>query len=370
MSRYQGIANFRHDLVPKAGVLLVNLGSPEEPTPASVRQYLKEFLSDPRVVEIPQPLWWLILNLVVLNVRPKKSAALYKTIWMDEGSPLLVHSRHQEKRLRALLASRYPGRIEVELGMRYGNPSIADALESLRNAGVQRLLVLPLYPQYSGSTTGSVFDAVSDVLRQWRWVPELRFISSYHDDPDYIEAMAAHIERHWEQHGRAAHLVLSFHGVPKRFLLSGDPYHCQCQKTARLLVERLGLSDGEWRLAFQSRFGREEWLKPYLDKTLKAMPKEGYKHIEVFSPGFSADCLETLEEIAETNREGFIDAGGESFTYIPALNATEPHIDMMAKLVEWHMQGWKEVAEDFDLTSAKAEAKVSLQRAQAQGAEL
>ncbi len=370
MSRYQGIANFRHDLIPKAGVLLVNLGSPDEASPAAVRRYLKEFLSDPRVVEIPRFIWWFILNLVILNIRPKKSAALYRTIWMKEGSPLHVHSREQERRLRELLAQRYPGRVEVALGMRYGNPSIADALEDLQNAGVQRLLVLPLYPQYSGSTTGSVFDAVSDVLKRWRWVPELRFISSYHDDPDYIEAMATHIEQHWVKNGRAAHMVFSFHGVPKRFLLSGDPYHCQCHKTARLLVDRLGLADGEWRLAFQSRFGREEWLKPYLDKTLKAMPKEGYKDVELFCPGFSADCLETLEEIAETNRGVFTAAGGERFTYIPALNAVEPHIDMMAKLTEWHMQGWKEVADDYDLATAKEEAKQTLQRAREKGAEL
>ena len=370
MSRYQGIANYRHDLTPKAGVLLANLGSPDEPTPASVKRYLREFLSDPRVVEIPKPLWWPILNLVILNVRPKKTAELYRNIWMAEGSPLLVHSRQQATRLGKLLEQRYPGRIEVELGMRYGSPSIADALESLRDAGVQRLLVLPLYPQYSGSTTGAVFDAVGEVLGRWRWVPELRFISSYHDDPDYIEAMATHLERHWETHGRAEQIVFSFHGVPRRFLLSGDPYYCQCQKTARLLVDRLGLEEGRWRLAFQSRFGREEWLKPYLDKTLKAMPEEGYRNIEVFSPGFSADCLETLEEIAITNRESFLEAGGESFTYIPALNAGEPHIDMMAKLVEWHMQGWPEMAEDEDLAQVKAEAKARQQRAQAQGAEL
>lgn len=369
MSRYQGIANYRHDLVPKAGVLLVNLGSPDEATPASVRRYLKEFLSDPRVVEIPKPIWWPILNGVILNIRPRKSAALYRSIWMKEGSPLLVHSRQQENRLRQSLEARYPGRIEVALGMRYGNPSIADALESLRNDGVQRLLVLPLYPQYSGSTTGSVFDAVSDVLKTWRWVPELRFLSDYHDDPDYIEAMATHLEHHWSRHGKAEHLVFSFHGVPKRFLLSGDPYHCQCHKTARLLAERLGLADGEWRIAFQSRFGREEWLKPYLDKTLKTMPEEGYRNIDVFSPGFSADCLETLEEIAETNREAFLHAGGETFNYIPALNAGESHIDMMTKLVEWHMQGWPEMDEEQDLSEAKKAAKESQQRAIALGAE-
>ncbi len=370
MSRYQGIANHRHDLIPKAGVLLVNLGSPDEPTAASVRRYLKAFLSDPRVVEIPKPLWWPILNLIVLNTRPKKSAALYETIWMKEGAPLLVHSRQQAARLGEQLAARYPGRIEVALGMRYGNPSIADALESLQNAGVRRLLVLPLYPQYSGSTTGSVFDAVSAELQRWRWVPELRFVSGYHDDPDYIEAMATHLERHWEVNGRAGHLVFSFHGVPKRFLHGGDPYHCQCHKTARLLSERLGLADGEWRIAFQSRFGREEWLKPYLDKTLLALPKEGVKAVEVFSPGFSADCLETLEEIALTNREGFLAAGGESFTYIPALNASEPHIEMMANLVAWHMQGWPEVAEDYDLAGVKAEARRTRQRATAAGAAL
>lgn len=369
MSKFRSIQGFRHDAVPKAGVLLLNLGSPDAPEPKALRRYLKEFLSDPRVVEFPRWAWWLVLNLIILNVRPRKSAALYREVWTEQGSPLLMHSRAQEAGLRRLLETRFPGRIVVSLGMRYGNPSVASALETLLNAGVRRLLVLPLYPQYSGSTNGSTFDAVSAALREWRWVPELRFISDYHDHPRYIEVMARHIENYWQEHGRSPYLLFSFHGIPKRYLLNGDPYYCHCHKTARLLAQRLDLRVGEWQLTFQSRFGREEWLQPYTDKTLESLPAQSIKAVDVFCPGFSADCLETLEEIAQTNRALFLASGGTEFRYIPALNATEAHIEMIAELLIEHGCGWPEFTADYDSATASQQAREAQSLAIAEGAE-
>lgn len=368
MARFQGVFSFQHDVPPRAGVLLTNLGSPDAPTPAAVRRYLKEFLSDPRVIEMPRPLWWLILNLVILNVRPKKSAALYESVWTEEGAPLLAHAREQAEKLRFALESRYPGRIEVAMGMRYGNPSIQTALETLHDAGVKRLIVLPLYPQYSATTTASTFDAVSDVLKQWRWLPELRFVTHYHDDDDYIQALAARIEAHWEQYGRAEHLVFSFHGLPKRYLTDGDPYHCECHKTSRLLAEALRLEDDEWQTTFQSRLGKEEWLRPYTDETLRGLPAKGIKKVDIICPGFSADCLETLEEIAVTNRDEFINAGGEQYRYIPALNASDRHIDMITNLIRRHTNGWPEFDYDLDQKAIKKAARECRERAVAMGA--
>ncbi len=369
MSRYQGEFAFRHDQPAKLGVLLVNLGSPDEPTPAALRRYLKEFLWDPRIVEIPRPLWWLILNLVVLNVRSRKSAAAYQSIWTEKGSPLLVNSLAQQRKLAQAFEAQYPGLVEVALGMRYGNPSIESALESLHAAGARRLLVLPLYPQYSATSTGSVFDAVADLLKRRRWIPELRFINHYHDHPAYIDALAARVRQHWEQHGQPDKLVMSFHGIPKRCLLQGDPYYCECQKTARLLAEALALDEDRWMITFQSRFGREEWLKPYTAATLKKLPREGVKQVDVVCPGFSADCLETLEEIDETNRGIFLKAGGERFHYIPALNAGDEHIEFLKRLIEWHSLGWPELAASHDQDVARQQAKAALERARAQGAE-
>lgn len=369
MSRYQGVFSFRHDLPAKLGVLLVNLGSPDAPTPAAVRRYLKEFLWDPRVVEMPRLLWWLALNGIILNLRPRKAAEMYKLVWTEQGSPLLVHSQNQADKLGAALEARYPGRVEVELGMRYGNPSIPSALETLRSKGVKRLLVLPLYPQYSGTTTGSTFDAVSAVLTRWRQLPDFRMVSHYHDHPDFIETLAAHVRDYWDRHGRSRHLLLSYHGIPKSFLTEGDPYHCECHKTSRLLADALGLDAAEWQTTFQSRFGREEWLKPYTDKTLKTMAKQGHKEVDVLCPGFPADCLETLEEIAVTNRDVFLKAGGEAFRYIPALNATRRHIDMLVNMVEWHSQGWPDLAENYAKETTKLAEKACQERAVAMGAE-
>ncbi len=369
MARFKGIYEFRHDRIPKVGILLINLGTPDEPTKPALRRYLKEFLMDPRVVEIPRPIWALILNLIILNVRPKKSAALYQSVWMDDGSPLMVHSRAQEKAVRKKLEELYPGRTEVALGMRYGEPSISSALEELKDSGCDRLIILPLYPQYSGTTTASAFDAVADELKQWRWVPELRFIAQYHDNPGYIVAMAEHIRAYWAANGRSKFLLFSYHGIPKRNFMLGDPYHCQCHKTSRLLADELGLRDGEWQSSFQSRFGKQEWLKPYTETTLKTLPKEGTTEVDVFCPGFPADCLETLEEIGEENKAYFLQAGGKEYRYIPALNATQPHIEALVDVIWEAGQGFPEFSDTDTLAKAKKRAKKTLERALEKGAE-
>ena len=325
----------------KTGILLTNLGTPDSCETADVRRYLKEFLWDPRVVEVPRPIWWLALNIVILNTRPKRSAHAYSKIWTDEGSPLLTISRKQAEDLQTALDKHHSGKFEVVLAMRYGNPSISDGLEKLRQAGARRVLVFPLYPQYSASTTASTFDAVTSELQHWRWIPELRFINHYHDDDNYIEALAKSVRDCWRDRGKPEKLVMSFHGVPKDYLLKGDPYFCECQKTGRLLAEKLQLADDQWQLTFQSRLGPKEWLRPYTDQTLEALAKEGVKNVQVICPGFSADCLETLEEIAMENRDTFVNAGGEQYEYIPCLNSRENHIDMMAGLVEKHVSGWE-----------------------------
>lgn len=369
MSRYKGVNEFHHDRVSKVGVLIANLGTPEEPTPAGLRRYLKEFLWDPRVVEMPRPLWWMILNGVILNTRPKKSAKLYQSVWTAEGSPLMVHSRQQEEKLRARLEQAFPGRVELALGMRYGEPSIASALDELRKVGVERLIVLPLYPQYSGTTGGSTFDAVTQEMQSWRWIPEMRFIAQYHDHPAYIHAMAEHIRAQWAVQGRSPFLLFSYHGIPMRYLKNGDPYHCQCHKTSRLLADALDLGPGEWQTAFQSRFGKEEWIKPYTDKTLKTLPKEGTTEVDVFCPGFASDCLETIEEIAEENRETFLAAGGETYRYIPALNAIDEHIEALFHVISDAASGFPEWNPDVPLSVAKKRAKKTQELAELKGAD-
>lgn len=349
---YQGISNYKHDSIDALGILVCNLGTPDAPTPEALRRYLKEFLSDPRVIEMPRWLWWLILNGVILQIRPKKSAHMYQSVWTDEGAPLLAISLRQAVALQIELEQRLRGPVRVVLAMRYGNPSIAAGLAQLREANVRRVLVLPLYPQYSAPATASVFDAVVDELKTWRWLPELRFINDYCDDPALINALAASIREHFDQHGMPQQLLFSFHGTPKRYFINGDPYYCQCQKTARLVAEKLGLTQDQWQVTFQSRFGREEWLKPYTDKTLEALPGKGIKRVAVVCPGFSADCLETLEEIAVTNRAFFLEAGGERYDYIPALNDRADHIQGLADLVLRHVQGWPEADPNWNASQA------------------
>ncbi|MFZ1539054.1 MAG: ferrochelatase [Chromatiaceae bacterium] len=344
--------DYPHGQVARTGVLLVNLGTPDAPERAAVRRYLKEFLWDPRVVEIARPLWWLILNGVILNTRPQRSAHAYARVWSAQGSPLLAFSQAQHQALAAALGPE----IRVALAMRYGNPGIAAGLAALRGAGVRRLLVLPLYPQYSATTTASVFDKVTAELQGWRWLPELRFVNQYHDDPAYIQALADSVQAFQEAHGRPERLMMSFHGLPQAFCAAGDPYYCHCQKTARLLAERLQLAGDDYAVTFQSRLGVKAWLQPYTDETLKALPAQGIRRVQVVCPGFSADCLETLEEVALENRDYFLAAGGASYQYIPCLNDQPGHIACLRGLVEKHLQGWEPVTGGDPATLARAQA--------------
>jgi ferrochelatase len=331
-----------HGAPDRTGVLLTNLGTPEAPTAAALRRYLAEFLSDRRVIELPPWLWQPILHGIVLRVRPRRSAAAYARIWTDAGSPLLAYSKRQAAALDRALARDVPDDdIVTALAMRYGSPTIASALEFLHAAGVRRLLVLPLYPQYSAATTGSTFDAVTGALRRWRWVPELRFVNHYHDDAAYIAALADSVRRHQDAHGRPQKLLISFHGLPKHYFLAGDPYFCHCQKTARLLAAALELGAGHYEVAFQSRFGPREWLRPYTDETLKTWARNGISHVQVICPGFAADCLETLEEIAILNKKLFLHHGGRQFSYIPALNDESAHVAALAGIARRHLCGWE-----------------------------
>ena len=353
---------FHHDSQMITGVLITNLGTPDEPTTPALRRYLAEFLWDPRIVDISRPLWWLILHGVILRFRPRRSAAAYRTVWTDEGSPLLAISKKQIKALRAELTQRLPGPVVIELGMRYGKPSIESALEMLRNANARRILVLPLYPQYSCSTTASTFDAVASAMKKWRWVPELRFVNQYADETGYIEALVTSIQEAWQARQQPEKLLFSFHGTPKRFHTEGDPYFCQCHKTARLVAERLGLAENQWQLTFQSIFGREEWLKPYTIDTLRELGASGVKSVDIVCPGFSADCLETIEEIGVENRDAYLEAGGETFHYIPALNDRADHIQALAGLAQKHLAGWPEAAPDWNAAQHEAENRERLER--------
>lgn len=353
--KFQGSPQFRHDQQDKLGVLVTNLGTPDAPTASALRRYLREFLSDPRVVEVPRPLWWLILNGVILRIRPRRSAAAYKTVWTEEGSPLLTHTQAQANAIRQRMQQQYGDDVVVEFAMRYGNPSIPSVLEKMMQQGVRKLVVLPLYPQYSASTTASTFDKISQDFVKRRWLPEFRFITHYHDFQPFIAAAAARIRRHWDKHGRTDKLMFSYHGIPLRYLKNGDPYHCECHKTSRLIATELGLSKDEYMTTFQSRFGREEWLKPYTDATLKGLPEQGVKSVQVFCPGFSADCLETIEEIGEENREYFMESGGERYEYISALNSEPEHIDALMQLLESNLHGWT-LERDTIQRAARAEA--------------
>lgn len=321
------------------GVLMVNLGTPEAPTSKAVKAYLKEFLSDVRVVDAPRLIWWFVLR-VILLIRPKPVAKAYKSIWTEEGSPLLAISRKQAAALQQQLTLDTAKDIPVELAMTYGNPSISSASNMLRSKGVERILVLPMYPQFSSSTTAAIYDKLSNLLKECPHLPEMRWIRDFHDYPAYIDALAQSVEQQWNETGRSEKLLMSFHGVPERYTAKGDPYEHQCRLTADLLAERLGLQQEQWQCCFQSRFGREEWVKPYTDKTLIQWGKDGVKSVDIICPAFSADCLETLEEIQVENKEYFLEAGGENYHYIPALNDNQDHIEMLSQLVQQHSQGW------------------------------
>ena len=341
-----------HGQPAKTGILLCNLGTPEAPTAPALRRYLAEFLGDARVVEIPRPVWWLILHGIILRVRPKKSAAKYASIWTPEGSPLKAWTEKQAKLLLGTLGER-GHRVEVRYAMRYGQPSVAAQLDAMKAAGCTRVLIVPAYPQYSGTTSASVFDAVYGWASKVRLIPELRFINRYHDQAGYIEALKSRVQQHWLAHGRPDKLLMSFHGVPQRTLEMGDPYHCECHKTGRLLAEALGLNKDEYVLTFQSRFGKAKWLEPYTEPTLKALAGSGIKRVDVICPGFTSDCLETLEEIAQEARETFLHAGGQEFHYIPCLNDSGPWIHALAGLCEQHLAGWP-TQEPQDAAAAEA----------------
>jgi len=370
VTKAKGDSTFFHGKSESMGVLLVNLGTPEEPTTSAVRKYLREFLSDPRVVEIPRLVWLPVLHGLVLRTRPAKSAENYKLVWTDKGSPLLHYSLRQQKLLQQEVEARFKGPVHIELAMRYGKPDIRSGLKALQEKGVQRLLVLPLYPQYSATTTATTFDEIAKIFKSWRRIPEFRFIGQYHDHPAYIDVLATSVKQHWKENGQSDVLLMSFHGLPKRNLDLGDPYFCHCQKTGRLLAEKLGLNKEQWKLTFQSRFGKAEWLKPYTDKTLMEMPAKGIKSVDVICPGFPADCLETLEEIDGENREYFLEAGGEHYHYIPALNDNIKHIYALADIIQQHSQGWKETSDNWNAASIEKQNEYSQQRAKAIGAKL
>ena len=346
-----------HGQVARTAILFCNLGTPDEPTPAAVRRYLAEFLSDQRVVEIPRLAWMLILHGFVLRVRPAKSAAKYASIWTPEGSPLRVWTEKQAKLLLGWLGQR-GHQVLVRHAMRYGQDSIASQLDALKAEGATRILILPAYPQYSATTTASIFDAVYAWGRRTRRIPELRFVNHYHDDAMYIEALAKRVRKHWQDYGRGEHLVMSFHGVPERTLHLGDPYHCECFRTAHLLAQRLHLRREEFTVSFQSRLGRAKWLEPYTEPTLIALARGGTAHVDVVCPGFTSDCLETLEEIAMEGKEAFLHAGGKEFQYIPCLNDQPEWISALCSVSLQHMGGWdtQRPVNTAELAAARARA--------------
>lgn len=362
--KYIGTPQYEHGTEDRLGVLMVNLGTPKAPETGAVRRYLAEFLSDPRIIELPRWLLKILLHGVILRIRPSRSAAAYREVWSEEtGSPLLSISLQQADALQTELQNRFGDHVAVALGMRYGEPSIDSAIATLEAANVRRMIVLPMYPQYSGTTTASVFDAVSSRLQRTRWIPEMRFINQFCDQPAYIKALADSVRESWESNGRGDLLVTSYHGIPKRYLTSGDPYHCLCHKTSRMLAEELGIGPDKIRVVFQSRVGREEWLRPYCDETMKTLPAEGIKSIDVLCPAFSADCLETIEEISGENKEYFEENGGERFQYIPCLNDRADHISFFGDLIERHAQGWPEADMTRDINAIKTEWQASATRA-------
>ena len=350
---------FFHGQTPRTAVLYCNLGTPDAPTPVAVRRYLAEFLSDQRVVEIPRLLWLLILHGIILRFRPAKSAAKYASIWTSEGSPLKLWTEKQAALLQTALQAQ-GDHVLVRWAMRYGSGSIASQLDALNTEGVTRVLVLPAYPQYSATTTASVFDAVYQWAARTRSIVELRFVNHYHDHAQYIAALQARVQAHWAEHGRPEVLVMSFHGVPARTLALGDPYHCECFKTARLLAEALGLEKTQYKVTFQSRLGRAKWLEPYTEPTLIAMAQSGTKRVDVVCPGFTSDCLETLEEINMEARHAFLGAGGSDFHYIECLNDSAPGIQALAAVARQHMGGWPTQSPDAAQLAASQAAALAL----------
>lgn len=342
-----------HREQPRAGVLLVNLGTPDAPTAPAIRRYLREFLSDRRIVDLPRALWWPILNGIILPLRPRRLAKSYADIWLDDGAPLLVHTRALAEGVARQLAESGFEDVSVFHAMRYGNPSIASAVAQAREQCVRRLAVIPLYPQYSATTTASVMDSVFAAFSQERWMPELRSVHAYHDEPAYIRALADSVQAHWRQHERGDHLLMSFHGIPQRYFDAGDPYHCHCHKTARLLAEALALGEDDYSVCFQSRFGREPWLQPYADERIDALAARGVRRLDAICPGFAADCLETLEEMAQQYAEQFQASGGETLRYIPALNAQPEHCATIAQLAARQLDGWQPTAIDNGLITER-----------------
>lgn len=359
---------YAHGADPKVAVVLINLGTPDAPTTSAVRRYLKEFLSDPRVVEIPRAVWWCILNLFILPFRPSRSAKKYASIWSDEGSPLKVHTEKQARLLGGYLGER-GHQITVVYAMRYGNPSVSSVLEKLKQDGCGKVLILPAYPQYSAATTASIFDAVFAYYSRTRNVPELRFIKHYHDDAGYIQALRQSVLAQWAISGKSEKLVMSFHGVPSRTLKLGDPYHCECHKTGRLLAEQLGLKSDEYMVTFQSRFGKAEWLQPYTAPTLQRLASDGLKSVDVICPGFTSDCLETLEEISIEARHDFLNAGGNAFNYIPCLNENDLWLRAMADLVESQTETWGTMLSPFEQEERQRQAQLSKELATLMGGE-
>ncbi len=366
MSRFSSNPKYKHGTSESIGILLVNLGTPRDFKISSIRSYLKHFLSDPRVIEIPRLIWWLILHFFILPFRPLTSSKAYRKIWTEEGSPLLFHSAKITKKLNLKFKEKFQQDIHVELAMSYGEPSINKALNKLHDKFVRQILLLPMYPQYSNTTSGSVYENVCTALFKRRWIPEFRYINHYHDDPKYIKSIMVSIDQYWNIHGRGEKLLFSFHGLPQKMLLDGDPYYCQCQKTARLIAQELKLKNDEWFVSFQSRLGRTQWLEPYTDQTLIKWGKDKTRTVDVICPGFAADCLETLEEIAIQNNELFINAGGESLRYIPALNESENHISFLCDLIEKNIFDWIDDATPTDMD--KKELQESYIRATQKGA--
>ena len=330
--KFVGEEDFKHQNRQKTGVLICNLGTPETYKTKDVRRFLRQFLSDGRVIEIPKIIWWFILNGIILTLRPSKSAKLYKSVWTKEGSPLLVLSKKLTEKLKTSVGDS----CEVELAMRYGNPSMESALMSLKNKNCRKLIVIPMFPQYSGTTTGSIFDEVARVLSKWRWVPSLSFVNSYHDQPEYINALADSLSNHITNNSPQK-IIFTYHGIPKRNFDLGDPYQCYCQKTTRLVAEKLNLEDDTYITTFQSRFGPAEWLKPYTSDTMGELPLQEVKNVLVVAPAFSVDCLETIEEIDQENKEIFLKAGGEKFTYAPCLNDSSGQVNLLKAIIDKHL---------------------------------